>query len=186
MADEKKDINEELLTKLVEEVHLLYHIEKEVASIKSDIGDVQSLRSEVEEMKKEKERMKKIMDVMKKAAVAVLFAALAGVVVLSFVSCDVLFPDLDGLFEDAAETGKIFVAGTSWSSSSADAPYIQLDFSSDGTTCTATDVYNIPLEGMVMGDIVVIGDVSYSMKVGEGTLEMTSGSISYLYKLRTT
>ena len=105
---------------------------------------------------------------------------------LSFVSCDALFPDLDGLFEDAAETGKIFVAGTSWSSSSADAPYIQLDFSSDGTTCTATDVYNIPLEGMVMGDIVVIGDVSYSMKVGEGTLEMTSGSISYLYKLRTT
>ena len=157
MADEKKGINEELLMKLIEEVHLLYHIEKEVASIKSDIGDVQSLRSEVEEMKKEKER-----------------------------SCDALFPDLEGLFEDAAETGKIFVAGTSWSSSSADAPYIQLDFSSDGTTCTATDVYNIPLEGMVMGDIVVIGDVSYSMKVGEGTLEMISGSISYLYKLRTT
>ena len=33
MADEKKGINEELLMKLIEEVHLLYHIEKEVASV---------------------------------------------------------------------------------------------------------------------------------------------------------
>lgn len=37
MADEKKGINEELLMKLIEEVRLLYHLEKEVASIKNDI-----------------------------------------------------------------------------------------------------------------------------------------------------
>ena len=55
MADEKKGINEELLMKLIEEVHLLYHLEKEVASIKSDIGGVQSLKKEFEDEKGEGE-----------------------------------------------------------------------------------------------------------------------------------
>ena len=53
MAEAKKDINEELLVKVTEEVHLLYHMEKEISKIKSDVEWVSSLRSEIDEMKKE-------------------------------------------------------------------------------------------------------------------------------------
>ena len=186
MAEAKKDINEELLVKVTEEVHLLYHMEKEISKIKSDVEWVSSLRSEIDEMKKEKERVRKNIERIKRFSILVLFAALAAIIVLSVVSCDAFVPDWDSLFEDSEENEKAIFSGTSWICENYDSPYIYLYFSSDGTSCTATDSSNIPIEGIVLGDVVILDDISYNLEISDDKLSLISGSYTYVYKRHTT
>lgn len=184
MPEENGKKTEELLVKVVEEVHLLYHLEKEVAVMREDMSSLLALKGEMDEEKSQREkRRKRVRMVSKTAGVVILIAGII-MVALTFVSCDMLIPDFNQIF-DSTGVEKVEYKGTSWISQSISAPYSTLSFNHDGS-CTLSDWENIPSVGVLIGDSLVVDDTTYQIEIGDESLALSDGTSTYIYKLDTT
>lgn len=184
MSEENGKKTEELLVKVVEEVHLLYHLEKEVATMREDMSSLLALKGEMDEEKSRREKRRKRVRMVSKTAGAVILIAGIIMVAFTFVSCDMLIPDFNQVF-DSTGVEKVEYKGTSWISQSISAPYSTLSFDLNGS-CTLSDWENIPSVGVLIGDSLVVDDTTYQIEIGDESLALSDGTSTYIYKLDTT
>lgn len=184
MSEENGKKTEELLVKVVEEVHLLYHLEKEVATMREDMSSLLALKGEMDEEKSRREKRRKRVRMVSKTAGAVILIAGIIMVAFTFVSCDMLIPDFNQII-DSTGVEKGEYKGTSWISQSISAPYSTLSFDLNGS-CTLSDWENIPSVGVLIGDSLVVDDTTYQIEIGDESLALSDGTSTYIYKLDTT
>lgn len=178
MSDEKQVNSDDLIKYVVGEVHLLYYLEKEVLEIKKNMEKFLVLQRELEEIKEKRMKMEGTLRKIRRIAMCVIVIALIGGALFTLISCDALFPDLESIIDEE----RSMIEDTSWLASG-EAPYVSLEFSQDGASCTAIDEYNIPFDGIVIGDTLVINDISYAFVRSGNTLTLQEGSTTYTYVL---
>ena len=177
----------DLIAGVKTEMELLYHVEKEISSLKESVESFKTVKEEVEKYRKEKERMDKILKNIRRIALAVIVFSAMGVAVITMVSCDVLFPDFESIFTGTDDGEVLSIEGTAWESTDNDAPFLSIEFSNDGRSCTALTSYNLPVEGSVVSSLISFEDgSSYSFEMEGSSLILKDDSRSFSYRLIST
>lgn len=174
----------DLIAGVKTEIELLYHVEKEISSLKESVESFKTVKEEVEKYGKEKERMDNVLKNVRRIALAVIVVSVIGVAVITMVSCDVLFPDFESIFTGTDDSEVLSIEGTAWESTDDSAPFLSIEFSTDGRSCTALSPYNLPIEGSVVSSLISFEDgSSYSFEMEGSSLILKDDSLSFSYRL---
>lgn len=177
----------DLIAGVKTEIELLYHVEKEISSLKESMESFKTVKEDVEKYRKEKERMDKILRNVRKIALAVIAISVIGFAAITLVSCDILFPDFESVFTGTDDGEVLPIKGTAWESTDNNAPFLSIEFSNDGRSCTALTSYNLPVEGSVVSSLISFEDgSSYSFRRESSSLILKYDLLSFSYRLIST
>lgn len=177
----------DLIAGVKTEMELLYHVEKEISSLKESVESFKTVKEEVEKYRKENERMDNVLKNVRRIALAVIAISVIGFSAITMVSCDILFPDLESVFTGTDDGEVLSIKGTAWECTDNNAPFLSIEFSTDGRSCTALSPYNLPVEGSVVSSLISFEDgSSYSFRRERSSLILKDDSLSFSYRLIST